>query len=70
MHWVPGRGLAVEMASLALRLTLVVLLNGAIAGALLALLCALLQRVEENAVSVTTPAGMPRASQPRTVERP
>ena len=70
VHWVPGHGLGVEMTSLLLRLALVLLLHGVMVSALLALMCALLQRAEGESLPLTTTAGTPLPSQPRTVESP
>jgi hypothetical protein len=67
MQWTPGRGLRIEMVSLALRLGVAACVDAAVAGLLLAVLAVCVRRSDGL---YGTPAGMPEESQPRIAERP
>jgi hypothetical protein len=67
MQWTPGHGLRVEMAGLALRLSVATLIDAILACFLLAVLGAYVMRAD---ASYATPAGTPNESQPRTADNP
>jgi hypothetical protein len=67
IEWTPGHGLRVEFFSLALRLSLVVLMDAAVVCLILAILATCVRRAD---AVYSTPAGTPDESQPRTVDNP
>jgi hypothetical protein len=66
MAWTPGHGLRVEMVSLVLRLSVVILVDATVACFLLAILAACVRQ----AMLYAAPAGTPVTSQPRTADKP
>jgi hypothetical protein len=67
MQWTPGRGLAIEMISLIVRLSGVVIVDAIFAVGVLAVIAVCIQRSESI---YATPAGIPDESQLRTDVRP
>lgn len=67
MQWTPGHGLRIEMLSLALRLSAVVLVDAIVACLLLTILAVCVRQTD---ALYSTPAGMPDESQPRTAGNP
>jgi hypothetical protein len=70
LQWTPGHGLRVEMASMALRLSIAVLGDTAAACLLLTTLAVFTRRADALDVLHATPAGTPDESQPRTADNP
>jgi hypothetical protein len=70
LGWTPGHGLRVEMMSLALRLTAVVLVDAVVVCLVLAMLAAFVRQSDESDAAHLTVAGTPDDSQPRTAEAP
>lgn len=67
LEWTPGHGLSIEIASLVLRLVVVVLVDAAVVSLLLAIVAECMQRSDAG---YEMPAGTPVESQPRIVEEP
>jgi hypothetical protein len=70
LGWTPGHGLRVEMMSLVVRLTTVVLVDAVVVCLGLAMLAAFARESDEPGVAQSTVAGTPDDSQPRTAEAP
>jgi len=69
-QWTPGHGLRVEMVSLVLRLSAVLLVDAAAVCLLLATLAVFVRRNDAPGILYSTPAGTPDDSHPRTVDTP
>ena len=67
LQWTPGHGVGTEMLSLALRLVVVLLVDGALASLLLTILAVC---VRETDLVYAASGGTPDDSQPRTAESP
>lgn len=67
LQWTPGNGLSIEFASLIFRISLIALIDSAVACIFLALIAACVRRANAQPI---TPAGTPVASHPRTVPNP
>jgi len=70
LGWTPGHGLRVEMMSLVLRLTTVVLVDAVMVCLGLTMLAAFARQGDAPDAVHSTPAGMPDDSQPRTADAP
>jgi hypothetical protein len=71
MAWTPGHGLLLEVLSLALRLSSLILLDGVVVCLVLAVVGVYVHDTNARALTThSTPGGIPERSQPRTVETP
>ena len=70
LGWTPGHGLRIEMTSLVLRLTAVVLVDAVVVCFGLAMLATFARQSDEPDLAHSTVEGTPDDSQPRTAEAP